>query len=70
VLDAGGVDNARHTLEARLVEVGDGDIEGLLIEQRGELFLVEVLVDLAAAQRHLGDRSHSRPRRDADAAQR
>ena len=70
VLDAGGVDDARDLAEARLVEVGDGDVERLLVEQRGELLLVEVLVDLAAAQRHLGDRAHAGPRRDADAAQR
>jgi hypothetical protein len=70
VLDAGGVDDPGHALEPRLVEVGDGDVEGLLVEQGGELFLVEVLIDLAAAQRHVGDRADPRARGDADAAQR
>ena len=70
VLDAGGVDDAGHALEARAVEVGDRDVEGALVEQLGELLLVEVLVDLAAAQRHVGERPHARARRDPDAAQR
>ena len=70
VLDAGGVEDARRLAEARLVEVGDRDVEGLLVEQRGQLLLVEVLVDLALAQRHLGDRPHARAGRDAEAAQR
>ena len=70
VLDAGGVDDAGDALEARAVEVGDRDVERPLVEQLGELLLVEVLVDLAAAQRHVGERPHARPRRDPDAAQR
>ena len=70
VLDAGRVEDAGGLAEAGLVEVGDGDIEGLLVEQGGQLLLVEVLVDLAFAQRHLGDRPHPRPRWDAHAAQR
>ena len=67
---AGGVDDAGNLAEARSVEVGDRDVEGLLVEQLGQLLLVEVLVHLAAAQRHLGDRPHPGPGRDADAAQR
>ena len=67
---AGRVDDARQVLEARLVEVGDRHVERRLVEQRGQLFLVEVLVDLALAQRHLGDRAHAHARRDAHAAQR
>ena len=70
VLDAGGVDDARHAAEARAVEVGDRDVERRLVEQLGQLLLVEVLVHLALAQRHLGDRPHPGPRRDPDAAQR
>ena len=70
VLDAGGVEDAGRLAEAGLVEVGDRHVEGLLVEQRGQLLLVEVLVDLAFAQRHLGDRPHPRPGRDAHAAQR
>ena len=70
VLDARGVDDAGHPPEARAVEVGDRDVEGRLVEELGQLLLVEVLVHLALAQRHLGDRSHARARRDADAAQR
>ena len=70
VLDAGRVEDARDFAEARAVEVGDGDVEGLLVEQRRQLLLVEVLVDLAFAQRHLGDRPHPRAGRDPQAAQR
>ena len=70
VLDAGGVDDAGNASEARAVEVGDRDVEGRLVEQLGQLLLVEVLVHLALAQRDLGDRPHARARRDPDAAQR
>ena len=70
VLDAGRVEDARHLAEARAVEVGDRDVERLLVEQRRQLLLVEVLVDLAFAQRHLGDRPHPRAGRDPQAAQR
>ena len=70
VLDAGGVDDAGDPAEAGAVEIGDRDVEGRLVEQLGQLLLVEVLVHLALAQRHLGDRPHARSRRDADAAQR
>ena len=70
VAHAGGVDDAGQVLEARPVEVGDRQVERRLVEQRGQLFLVEVLVDLALAQRHLGDRAHAHARRDAHAAQR
>ena len=45
-------------------------LNGRLVEQLGQLVLVEVLVDLAFAQRHLGDRPHPRAGRDAQAAQR
>src|SRR5205807_3497541 len=48
----------------------DGGVERALVEQCGELFLVEVLVHLTLAQRDLGERSHVRAGRDADAAQR
>ena len=37
-------------------------LNGRLVEQLGQLLLVEVLVDLALAQRHLGDRAHARAR--------
>ena len=70
VLDAGGVDDSREVLEAHAVEVGDGGVERPLVEERGQLFLVEVLVHLALAQRHLRDRAHADARRDPDAAQR
>ena len=71
VLDAGGVDDAGDALRKReLVEVGDRGVERALVEQLGQLLLVEVLVHLALAQRHVGDRPHARARRDADAAQR
>jgi hypothetical protein len=70
VLDAGGVDDARHPAEARSVEVGDGDVERRLVEKLRQLLLVEVLVHLTLAKRHLGDRAHSGTRRDADAAKR
>ena len=70
VADAGGVDDAGHAVEAGLVEVGDGEVERRLVEQLGQHLLVELGVDLAAAQRHLGDRAHAGARRDADAAQR
>jgi hypothetical protein len=56
--------------EARLVEVGDRNVEGRLVEQRRQLLLVEVLVDLSFSQRHLGDRPHPRPGWDPQAAQR
>ena len=70
VAHAGGVDDAGHAVEARLVEVGDRQVERQLVEQLGQHLLVELGVDLAAAQRHLGDRAHARARRDAHAAQR
>ena len=70
VLDAGRVDDARQVLEAHAVEVGDRGVERALVEQGGQLFLVEVLVDLALAQRHLGDRAHAHAGRDPHAAQR
>ena len=70
VLDPGRVEDAGDLVEAGLVEVGDRDVEGRLVEQRGELLLVEVLVDLAFAQRHLGDRAHPGAGRDPHAAQR
>ena len=70
VAHAGRVDDAGHAVEARLVEVRDGQVERLLVEQFGQLVLVELGVDLAAAQRHLGDRAHADARRDAHAAQR
>ena len=70
VTDAGRVDDARDPAEPRAVQVGDRDVEGLLVQELGQLLLVEVLVHLAAPQRHLGDRPHPRPGRDADAAQR
>ena len=70
VLDARGVEDARRFAEARLVEVGDREVERALVEQRRQLLLVEVLVDLAFAQRHLGDRPHPRAGRDPQAAQR
>ena len=70
VAHARGVDDAGDAVEARLVEVGDRQVERQLVEQLGQHLLVELGVDLAAAQRHLGDRAHARARRDADAAQR
>jgi hypothetical protein len=70
VAHAGGVDDARHAAEARLVEVRRGHVERQLVEQLGQQLLVELDVDVALAQRHLGDRAHARARRDADAAQR
>ena len=60
VAHARGVDDAGHAVEARLVEVGGGHVERLLVEQLGELLLVELGVHLAPAQRHLGDRAHPR----------
>ncbi len=70
VAHPGCVDDAGNAVEARLVEVGDGHVEGLLVEQFGQLVLVELGVDLAAAQRHLGDRAHADAGRDAHAAKR
>ena len=70
VAHAGGVDDARHAVEARLVEVGDRQVERQLVQQLGEHLLVELDVHVAAAQRHLGDRAHARAGRDADVAQR
>ena len=67
---AGRVDDAGNAVEAGLVEVGDRQVERRLVEQLGQHLLVELGVDLAAAQRHLGDRADARARRDADAAQR
>ena len=62
VAHAGGVDDAGDAVEARLVEVGDRHVERQLVEQLGQHLLVELGVDLAAAQRHLGDRAHARAR--------
>ena len=70
VAHAGGVDDAGHAVEARLVEVRRRQVERQLVEQLGQHLLVELGVHLAAAQRHLGDRAHARARRDAHAAQR
>ena len=70
VTHAGRVDDAGDLAEPRAVQVGDGDVEGLLVEELGQLLLVEVLVHLASPQRHLGDRPHPGPGRDPDAAQR
>ena len=70
MLDAGRVDDSRDAVEARLVEIGDREVERRLVQQLGQHLLIELGVDLAAAQRHLGDRAHARSRRDADAAQR
>src|SRR4051794_27200472 len=70
VAHAGGVDHARHAVEARLVEVGDRHVERQLVQQLGQHLLVELDVDVAAAQRHLRDRAHAWAGRDADAAQR
>ena len=70
VAHARGVDDAGHVLEADPVEIGDGRVERALVEQCGQLFLVEVLVHLAAAQRNLRDRPDADPGRDPHAAQR
>jgi hypothetical protein len=70
VADAGGVDDARDVPEADLVEVGDREVERRLVEQRGQLFLVEVLVDLAAPERHVRDRADTHPGRDPHAPER
>ena len=70
VAHAGGVDDAGDPVEAGLVEVGDREVERQLVQQLGEELLVELGVDLAAAERDLGDRPHARARRDPDAAQR
>ena len=70
VLDPGGVYDAGHPVEAGLVKVGDRQVERRLVEQLGEHLLVELDVDLALAQRHVGDRPHPRPGRNPQAAQR
>ena len=70
VADAGGVDDAGHAVEARLVEIRHGHVEGLLVEQFGQLVLVELGVDLAAPERHLGDRADAHAGGDAHAPQR
>ena len=70
MLDAGGIDDPRHPVEARLIKVGDGHVERSLVQQLGQHLLVELGVNLAAAQRHLGDGAHARAGRNADAAQR
>jgi hypothetical protein len=70
VLHAGAVDDARQMLEAHAVEVGDGRVERSLVEQRCELFQVEVLVHLALSQRHVRERPDVRSGRDPDVAQR
>src|SRR4029077_17024115 len=70
VADARRVHDAGNAVEARPVEVRHGQVEGLLVEQFGQLVLVELGIDLAAAQWHLGDRAHTHARRDAHAAQR
>ncbi|CAA9485218.1 MAG: hypothetical protein AVDCRST_MAG53-942 [uncultured Solirubrobacteraceae bacterium] len=69
VPDACCVQHSRNAVEPRLVEVGDRHVERRLVEQLGQHLLVELDVDLAAAQRHLRDRAHPLARRDADAAQ-
>ena len=58
VLHAGAVDDAGQVLEAHAVQVRDGGVERPLVEQCGQLLLVEVLVHLAFAQRHVGKRAH------------
>jgi hypothetical protein len=70
VAHAGRVHDTRNATEARPVEIRDRLVERLLVEQLGQHLLVELRVDVAAAQGHLGDRAHARARRDADAAQR
>ena len=70
VLDAGGVKDAGDLPEARLVEVGDGHVEGALVEELRQFLLVEVLVHLAAAKRDLGERANAGAWRYADAAKR
>ncbi len=70
VAHAGRIDDPRDAVEARFVEVGDGDVEGLLVEQFGQLVLVELGVDLAPAQGHLGDRADADAGGDAHAAKR
>ncbi len=69
VAHAGGVDDSRKPLEARLVQIRDREVERLLVKQLGQHLLVELHVDLATAQRDLGDRAHARTRWDSHAAQ-
>ena len=70
VLHSSGVKDAGNFSKARLVEVCDRKVEGLLVQQRGELLLIEVLINLAFSQRYLGDRPHPRTRRNTEATQR
>ena len=70
VAHTGRVDDAGDAVEAGLVEVRHRQVEGLLVEQFGELVLVELGIDLAPAQRHLGDRPDADAGRNAHAAQR
>jgi len=62
VAHARRIHDARHTVEARAIEVGHSQVERLLVEQFGELVLVELGVHLASAQRDLGDRAHAHAR--------
>jgi hypothetical protein len=70
VLDAGRVNDPRDAVEAGLVQIGDGHVERRLVQQLGQHLLVKFGVHLTSAQRHLGDRPHSRAWRDPDAPQR
>ncbi len=70
MLDTGGVDDAGHPVEARLVEARDRHVERRLVEQLGQHLLVELHVDLALAERHVRDRADADAGRDADVAQR
>ena len=70
VLDAGRVDDTGQVLEAHAIEVRHGGVERALVEEGGQLFLVEVLVHLALSQRDVRDRADADPGRDAHAAQR
>ncbi len=65
--DSRGVEDPGDLAEAGLVEVGDRHVEGSLVEQLGQFLLVEVLVDLTAAQRNLRQRTDARTRGNADA---
>ena len=70
VANASRVDDARNAIEARLVEVGDRHVEGPLIEQLGEHLLIELDVNLAFAQRNVGNRAHAWAGRNPQAAER
>ena len=56
VLHTRRIHDAGHAVEARLVQVRRRHVERLLVEQRGQLLLVELGIHLAAAQWHLRDR--------------